>query len=125
MAVPDFQTLMLPLLNLSADGQQHTTAEAVVRLADEFQLSEDDREQLLRSGQKRLTNRICWSTTYLKKAGLLQAAGRSCFRLTDRGRGVLDNPPTTIDIAFLESHFPEEMLAFRKGRATADALGKE
>ena len=45
MAVPDFQTLMLPLLKLTGDGQQHTFAEAVERLAQEFQLSEDDRNE--------------------------------------------------------------------------------
>jgi len=67
MAVPDFQTLMLPLLKLASDGQQHTLAEAVERLALEFQLSEDDRTQLLRSGQTRLYNRVGWTTTYLRK----------------------------------------------------------
>jgi restriction endonuclease Mrr len=54
MAVPDFQRLMLPLLKLAGDGQQHTYAEAVEQLAQEFQLSDDDRAQLLRSGQTRL-----------------------------------------------------------------------
>jgi restriction endonuclease Mrr len=73
MAVPDFQTLMLPLLKLASGGQQHTLAEAIERLAQEFQLSDDDRAQLLGSGQTRLYNRVGWTTTYLKKAGLLQA----------------------------------------------------
>lgn len=62
MAVPDFQTLMLPLLKLAGDGQQHTFAEAVERLAQEFQLSDDDRAQLLKSGQTRLYNRVGWTT---------------------------------------------------------------
>ena len=69
MAVPDFQTLMLPLLKLAGDGQQHANADAVERLAQEFQLSDDDRGQLLRSGQKRLYNRVGWATTFLKKPG--------------------------------------------------------
>jgi hypothetical protein len=107
MAVPDFQTLMLPLLKLAGDGQPHTLAEAVERLAEEFQLSDDDRAQLIRSGQTRLYNRVGWTTTYLKKAGLLQAVGPGRFQLTDRGRDVLASQPAAIDVAFLESRFPE------------------
>ena len=112
MAVPDFQTLMLPLLKLVNDGQQHTLAEAVERLAQEFQLSNDDRIQLLRSGQTRLYNRVGWTTTYLKKAGLLQAVGPGRFQLTDRGRDARSRP-TAIDVAFLDSRFPE-FSEFRK-----------
>ena len=124
MAVPDFQTLMLPLLKLAGDGQQHTLAEAVERLAQEFQLSDDDRTQLLRSGQTRLYNRVGWTTTYLKKAGLLQAVGPGRFQLTDRGRDVLASRPAAIDVAFLESRFPE-MSEFRKARSRGEVAGEE
>jgi len=79
MAVPDFQKLMLPLLRLTADGLPHTLAETVEQLAEEFRLSEGDRTHVLRSGQTRLYNRVGWTTTYLKKAGLLQPAGRGGF----------------------------------------------
>jgi restriction system protein len=101
MAVPDFQTLMLPLLKVAGDGHRHTLAEAVEQLAEEFQLSDDDRTQLLGSGQTRLYNRVGWTTTYLKKAGLLQAVGPGRFQLTDRGRDVLAGRPAAIDVAFL------------------------
>lgn len=124
MAIPDFQTLMLPLLRLAGDGQHHTFAEAVERLAQEFQLSNDDRAQLLRSGQKRFYNRVVWTTTYLKKAGLLQAVGRGRFQLTDRGRNVLASRPAAIDVAFLESRFPE-MSEFRKARPKGEVVGEE
>src|ERR1700722_3219660 len=103
MAVPDFQTLMLPLLKLASDGEQHTLVETVEQLAQEFQLSDDDRAQLLNSGQLRLYNRVGWTTTYLKKAGLLQAVGPGRFQLTDRGREVLASKPAVIDAAFLVS----------------------
>src|SRR6266404_1786117 len=115
MAVPDFQTLMLPLLKLASGGERQTIAEAVERLAQEFQLSDDDRTQLLGSGQTRLYNRVGWATTYLKKAGLLQAVGPGRFQLTDRGRDVLASRPATIDVAFLESRF-QEMSDFKKAR---------
>src|SRR5688572_32005595 len=115
MAVPDFQTLMLPLLELAGDGQQHTSAEAVESLAQRFQLSTDDRGQLLQNGQPRFNNRVGWATTYLKKAGLLQSVGRGRFQLTNRGRDLLAAPPNAIDISFLESRFPE-VVEFRKAR---------
>ncbi len=124
VAVPDFQTLMLPLLKLASDGQQHTLAEAVERLAQEFQLSDDDRAQLLRSGQTRLYNRVGWTTTYLKKAGLLQAVGPGRFQLMDRGRDVLASRPAAIDVAFLESRFPE-FSEFRKTRSRREVADEE
>jgi hypothetical protein len=124
MSVPDFQTLMLPLLELAGDGQQHTSTEAVESLAQRFQLSFDDRGQLLQNGQPRFNNRVGWATTYLKKAGLLQAVGRGRFQLTDRGRDVLAADPHAIDIAFLESRFPE-VVEFRKARPKADLDGED
>lgn len=124
MTVPDFQTLMLPLLKLAGDGQQHTLAEAVERLAEEFQLSDDDRAQLLKSGQPRMYNRVGWTSTYLKKAGLLQAVGPGRFQLTDRGRDVLASRPAAIDIAFLDSRFPE-MSEFRRARSRGEVVGEE
>jgi hypothetical protein len=124
MAVPDFQTFMLPLLKLASDGQQHKLAQAVERLSQEFQLSEDDRAQVLRGGQTRLYNRVGWATTYLKKAGLLQSVGPGRFQLTDRGRNVLAGQPGAIDVAFLESRFAE-MSEFRKNRPRGEVGGEE
>ena len=124
MAVPDFQTLMLPLLKLASDDQQHALAEAVEQMAKEFQLSPDDQAELLPSGQSRLYNRIGWATTYLKKAGLLRRVAPGRFELTDRGREVLASRPTTINVAFLESRFTE-MLAFRKARSKGDIADEE
>ena len=116
---------MLPLLNLAGDGLQHTSAEAVERLAQEFQLSDDDRKELLPSGkQSRFNNRVGWTTTYLKKSGLLRAVGIGRFQLTDRGRDVLTNPPASIDVSFLESRFPE-MSEFRKAGSRGEVAGEE
>lgn len=124
MAVPDFQTLMLPLLKLAGDRQQHTLTEAVEQLVQEFQLSDEDRAQLLQSGQTRLYNRVGWTITYLKKAGLLRAVGPGRFQLTDRGRDVLNSQPAAIDVGFLESRFPE-MSEFLKGGSRGEATGEE
>jgi hypothetical protein len=124
MAVPDFQSMMLPLLKLAGDGQEHTLAEAVERLAQEFQLTDGDRTQLLRSGQTRLYNRIGWTRTYLKKAGLLQPVGPGRFQITGRGSDVLASRPAAIDVAFLESRFPE-MLEFRKSGSKSEVEEEE
>ena len=116
MTVPDFQSLMLPMLRLAGDGQHHGLSEVVECLAQEFQLSDDDRSQRLGSGQTRLHNRVGWATIYLKKAGLLRAIGPGRYQLTERGRKALASKPATIDVAFLESRFPE-MSEFRKARS--------
>jgi restriction system protein len=116
MAVPDFQSLMLPMLRLAGDGQQYGLSEAVEWLAQEFQLTDDDRSQRLESGQTWLHNRVGWTTLYLKKAGLLRANGPGRYQLTERGREVLASKPATVDVAFLESRFPE-MSEFRKARS--------
>lgn len=121
MAVPDFQSLMLPLLKLTGDGAHHTLAEAVTSLSQILQLSDEDKSELLKSGQSRLRNRVGWATTYLKKAGLLAAVGPGRFQMTDRGREVLDEAPPAIDVAFLESRFPE-ISKFRRARSADDAV---
>src|SRR4051794_38053436 len=115
---------MLPLLKLTSDGKRHTLAEAIEQLAQEFQLSDDDRDQLLGSGQTRLYNRVGWTTTYLKKAGLLQAVGPGRFQLTDRGRDVLASRPAAINVAFLEGRFPE-FSEFRKARSKREVADEE
>ena len=118
MPVPDFQTLMLPILRVAGDGQEHTLAEAVQRLADEFKLSESERKELVPSGrQARLNNRIGWAKTYFKKAGLLRDTGWGRFQITDRGKEVLAANPGRIDIAYLGKHF-SEFQDFREGSST-------
>jgi hypothetical protein len=113
MAIPDFQTVMLPLLKLAGQGEEHGLADAIDGLAREFQLSDEERRELLPSGkQARFDNRVGWAVTYLKKARLLGAVGRGRFAITKRGKEVLAEPPRTIDIAFL-SGFPE-MADFRR-----------
>ncbi|MHC2289542.1 GmrSD restriction endonuclease domain-containing protein [Bradyrhizobium barranii] len=124
MAVPDFQTLMLPLLKFAGDGKEHTIAEALEQLAKDFQLSEEDRAQLLQSGQTRFYNRLGWATTYLKKAGLLQAMGPGRFQWTDRGRNLLATRPAVIDVAFLDSQFPE-ISAFRSARGKRQVIDEQ
>src|SRR5574341_279185 len=107
MGVPDFQTLMLPLLQLASDRIEHSLSEAIMLLADHFGLSEAERDELIPSGrQARFANRVGWASTYLRKAGLLESTRRGWFVITDKGLGILQNPPERIDLRFLKQ-YPE------------------
>lgn len=101
MAVPDFQTLMLPTLRLASTGIVRA-ADAVERLADEFSLSSDDRAEMNASGrQAKIFNRVHWAITYLAKASLIARPKRGLFTITEHGRQVLASPPDRITIPFL------------------------
>jgi restriction system protein len=116
MSVPDYQTLMLPVLQIAQDGNEHTMSEVVQILADAFHLTMEDRSELLPSGQQyRFDNRVHWARSYLKQAGLLESTGRGKFRITERGISVLGGNPAFINQAFLQQ-FPE-FLEF-KNRST-------
>lgn len=118
MPIPDYQTLMLPLLRFAADNVEHTTREAVDFLASQFNLTQEERSQLLASGQQAVfNNRIGWANSYLKKAGLLAAPRRGVLRITHRGAQVLAENPTRIDVKLLE-RFPE-FIEFRDASRVA------
>lgn len=111
MAIPDYQSMMLPLLKFAGDQREHSISEAAQALGKEFRLTDDDRKELLPSGQPRFDNRVAWARTYLNKAGLLVPTRRGIFRITERGLQVLKSNPEKIGNKFLEQ-FPE-FLAFR------------
>lgn len=112
MALPDFQSLMLPLLRSYADGETRSIASVSDSLGREFMLTEDELRQLLPSGrQSTFRNRIAWARTYLSKAGLLASPKRAHFHITETGLKTLAAQPTRIDINYLNA-FPE-FLNFR------------
>lgn len=125
MPIPDYQTLMLPLLRFAADGNDHTTREAVEVLATEFQLTPTERNALLPSGQQPIfNNRVGWANYYLKKAGLLESPRRGTLRITARGKQVLGENPARIDVKYLE-RFPE-FIEFRDAsRNNRETTGTE
>ena len=107
MAIPRFSAFMLPLLELLQDRAEHSFREVTDALAEHFGLTDDDRNELLPSGQQsRLTSRVSWARTYLLKAGLLESTGRAKFRITDRGVQVLRDRPSEITPKYLQ-RFPE------------------
>jgi restriction system protein len=105
LSIPDFQSFMLPVLRVAAEGEVRIS-DVVERLADEFALSAEDRSQLLPSGkQTTFANRVHWAKSYLGKAGLIELTKRAHFRITEDGRKVLATSPQRIDIKVL-NNFP-------------------
>lgn len=120
MAVPDFQSLMLPLLQLAGDGQEHTLSEAIEILARQFHLTDADLRELLPSGkQSKYVNRVGWAATYLRKTKLLEGTGRGRFQITDRGRSELRASPARIDLRYLDKF--SELADFRGVPRQAEA----
>lgn len=119
MAIPDYQTLMLPLMQIASDGQEHRFRSVVESLAEEFQLSDEERREMLPSGTApSFDNRVGWARTYLKQAGLLSSVKRGYFQITEKGLRLLQENPTQIDVSLLERY--EEFRQFRtrrKGKA--------
>lgn len=103
MSIPDYQTLMLPVLSLLSHGQVRPVVPDVTDpVGDQFDLTADERDQMLPSGlQATFVNRTHWAVTYMYKAGLLARPIRGRVAITDLGRAALAKKPAKIDIAFL------------------------
>lgn len=101
MPVPDYETLMLPVLRLFGSGAKNV-AECVPRIKDEFSISDEEAQELIPSGRITvLQSRTHWARTYLSKAGLLHSPSRNLHVITDKGRSLLERNPTRIDNALL------------------------
>ena len=115
MAIPDFQSIFLPLLKLCADGQEHTKQELLPTLAKQFGLTVSELEIKLASGKQGMfDNRVGWAKSYLKQAGLLEMVRRGRFKITGRGLQVLNENPQLLNIKYLK-RFPE-FVAFNAAR---------
>jgi restriction system protein len=102
MAIPDYQTLMRPLLAKLADGQVHALKELKEALTAEFGLTPDETVETLPSGRQTvISNRIGWAKTYLDKAGLLTTPKRAHYQITERGQQALQECPECIDNDYL------------------------
>jgi restriction system protein len=104
--IPDYQLLMLPLLKLVSDGQEHKYRDLIESLAIEFDITDEKRKELLASGNQAIfDNRVGWAKTYLKKAGLLDSPKRATFVITDLGRQTISKNPDRVDAKYLRQ-FP-------------------
>ena len=107
MGVPDFQSFFKPLLELAADGEEHSVRETREVIARSMNLSEADLSELLPSGtQTKFDNRVAWAKSYFVQAKVLESTRRGYFRITDRGRELLAKRHSRIDIRILDQ-YPE------------------
>lgn len=122
MAVPDYQSLMLPLLKYADDqNAEISTGDAVSALGAQLALSEADLKEMLPSGvQPTFVNRVGWAATYMRKAELLESTRRGYFKITSRGKDLLGKNPQAINVKLLKQY--PEFLAFQqlKGTRTGD-----
>lgn len=113
MAVPDFQTIMRPLLAFHADGEEHEVATTRGLVADFFDLSPEEQAERIPSGRvTTLQNRVGWATTYLLRAGMLERPRRAHYRITPRGKETLAKHPERVDLSVLNQF--EEFQDFRR-----------
>lgn len=112
---------MLPLLKYAGDKNEHHIRDAIEQLANEFDLTEEERKELVPSGQQlTFDNRVSWAKTYLKKAGLVESTRWGYFRITERGFSVLEDRPDKINMKYLE-RYPE----FTEFRNSSKSVSEE
>lgn len=123
MPVPDFQSLMLPVLIQASNGEVRI-GDVIDKLGNDLKLSDDDLAELNQSGQTTFYNRVNWAKSYLKQAGLVEPTKRAHFQITERGKEVLRKGIDRIDLNFLKK-IPE-FIAFqnrtRSGSESEDNL---
>ena len=115
MAIPDFQSFMLPLLKFASDGKEHSQSEASEALSHHFSITESERREMLPSGrQTRFNNRVAWANVYLRKSGFLESTRRGRFKITERGQEILRSNPARIDVKFLMKNGDAEFREFKR-----------
>lgn len=124
MPIPDYQTVMLPLLKAITDQKSYHLDEIVEKISDEFDLSETERSQLLPSGVSTIIkNRVGWARSYLKQAGLISYPQRGIFEITAKGLETLKSNPSRIDVKYL-MQFPE-FVEFRNRTHKNDEVSEQ
>ncbi len=121
MIIPDFQSLMLPLLNFLSDDQEHTTKDTLNHLAEKFNLTEDQLQQMLPSrNQTVFYNRVTWAKAHLKMASLVENTKRGSFKITPNGHEILKQKPPIINLKFLRQ-IPEYMETAEGWRTSSES----
>ena len=103
--IPKYEKFMLPLLSFLSDSKEHVLREIQPAMAEYFNISEDEQNELLPSGTQTIfKNRVGWAATYLKKAGLISSSKRAHFKITDLGHSLLNEKPQEITSKSLEKY---------------------
>ncbi len=124
MAIPDFQSLMLPTLRLLSDDKDRRAPEIVVQLSANLRLTDSDLEERLPSGrQRRADNRVGWAIKHMQEARLVEKPSRGVVRITPRGHALLASKPERIDMSVLQQY--AEYRAFREAEPSVVTTAKE
>ena len=119
MPIPDYQTLMLPLLKFLSNGKELPMREDIEHLYKEFNLTNEERKTLLPSGQQAVfDNRVGWARTFLKKSGLVESPKRGYVKITSRGLEILKQNPAVINNDYLKKY--PEFVEFLSGKPKQD-----
>ena len=122
MSIPKYDEMYRAVLDCLADGKAYDARDVKDAVARRFALSEQEQVELLPSGKKRLfADRIAWTSTYLKKAGLMQKPTRGVWQITPAGQEVLREDPPRIDNVYLQRFASFREFVSPTGEGTADA----
>ncbi|MDQ3750903.1 MAG: restriction endonuclease, partial [Acidobacteriota bacterium] len=125
MAIPDYQSIMLPLLRFARDAKEHSLREATDTLSNEFNLSQAEREELFASGRKPIFyDRVGWAKTYLGQAKILESTRRGFFKITERGVNLLNQNPQTVNDKTLQQFSEFRDFISRKSKKSLKAVEK-
>ena len=116
MPVPDYQSLMLPVLKALADSTERPISEVRERVAAAERLTPDDLREMLASGQPMFTNRVSWAVMYMERAGLVERVRRAIYRLTEEGKRLLAQAPARVDLDVLRT-YPDYVAWLKKANA--------
>lgn len=107
MPIPDYETMMLPILRSMSDRKEHSLNDVLEYIYKQFDVSEEEKKEPLPSGTDLLVrNRARWARLYLERAGLIESLRRGFFRITESGSETLQEKPDRIDNKFL-MRFPQ------------------
>ncbi len=125
MPIPDYQTIMLPLLRFASDEKEHSLREAADVLANEFELSPAEKNELLASGRKPVFyDRVGWAKTYLAQAKILASTRRGFFKITERGTILLKQNPQTVNDKTLQQFSEFREFVSRKNNKPVKTVEK-
>lgn len=126
--IPDFQTIMLPILQILSEKEELESRQLPDLISDKFNLTDEERVELLPSGtQAIIFNRVAWAKTYLVKAALLESPKRGLLKITEAGKKVLTSKPKRIDVKYLRTFpiFNEWKSSSKKGSERATQIEVE
>ena len=91
MAVPKYDEMYNDFLMILSDEKEHDIREIREKVAKIKKLTETDLKETLNSGKCKYFNRIGWTATYLKKAGLINSNRRGAFNITSEGKKIVND----------------------------------